>query len=193
MVIKRHIDFEVGGWGEFAGGPGVTRGYRGEVMAAGPMAYWRLGETSGTTVIDEVGNYHGTYVGGVSLNQGGRWRLTGTGGGINGTSGYINQGSATMLNGATACTVMFWLKYGAGVVSGFGPIIGKTLGEGWMITVNGESYYEPTKQRTLAFYFNQQTGTSGVLYGPSDLVRPGQWDFFACTFVGGVYADISER
>jgi hypothetical protein len=44
--------------------------YRSAVLAMNPVAYWRLGETSGTTAVDETGNGHnGTYVGNPNLGQ----------------------------------------------------------------------------------------------------------------------------
>jgi hypothetical protein len=41
--------------------------YPSEVLAEGPRAYWRLGETSGTTAVDELGGAPGSYLGGVTL------------------------------------------------------------------------------------------------------------------------------
>jgi hypothetical protein len=42
--------------------------YRAAVMADSPVAYWRLGEGSGTTMVDDSGNGHvGTYVNNPSL------------------------------------------------------------------------------------------------------------------------------
>jgi hypothetical protein len=41
--------------------------YRAAVMADSPVAYWRLGETSGTTAADEKGSYPGIYVGSPTL------------------------------------------------------------------------------------------------------------------------------
>jgi len=35
--------------------------YRGLVMSHGPIAYWRLGESSGTNAADETGTHNGTY------------------------------------------------------------------------------------------------------------------------------------
>lgn len=51
----------------------TSRGaYADAVIAAGPVAYWRLGETSGTTAADSSGNGRaGTYIGGVTLGQAG--------------------------------------------------------------------------------------------------------------------------
>ena len=46
--------------------------YAQEVLADNPVAYWRLGESSGAMAFDESGNgYHGTYVGGVRLGESG--------------------------------------------------------------------------------------------------------------------------
>jgi len=44
--------------------------YRATVLADTPLAYWRLGETTGTVAHDETGNGHdGTYIGGYTLGQ----------------------------------------------------------------------------------------------------------------------------
>lgn len=44
--------------------------YEIEVEADGPRAWWRQGESSGTTMVDSSGNeYHGTYSGGVTFNS----------------------------------------------------------------------------------------------------------------------------
>lgn len=44
------------------------RDYDQEVLADSPVSYWKLDETSGTTVTDSVGSNHGTYAG-ATLNQ----------------------------------------------------------------------------------------------------------------------------
>jgi hypothetical protein len=49
--------------------PPVT--YRAAVLATNPLAYWRLGETSGTTAVDEMGANNGTYVGSPTLGVAG--------------------------------------------------------------------------------------------------------------------------
>ena len=45
--------------------------YADKVLADGAVAYWRLGEPSGTTANSLVGNYPGTISGGVTLGQAG--------------------------------------------------------------------------------------------------------------------------
>ena len=50
--------------------PTVTTGdYPTEVAANSPVAYWRLGETSGTVAADEIGSNDGDYLGGYTLGQ----------------------------------------------------------------------------------------------------------------------------
>src|SRR4030095_15904336 len=43
--------------------------YPAQVVADGAVAYWRLGETSGTTANDSIGSAHGTIGAGITLNQ----------------------------------------------------------------------------------------------------------------------------
>jgi len=43
--------------------------YSGLVSKLGAIAYWRLGESLGTTAVDSAGRHHGTYTGGVALGQ----------------------------------------------------------------------------------------------------------------------------
>jgi hypothetical protein len=45
--------------------------YPAQVVADGAVAYWRFGETSGTTANDSIGTNHGTISGGVTLGQAG--------------------------------------------------------------------------------------------------------------------------
>lgn len=69
--------------------------YSAAVLADSPVAYWRLGESSGTTAVDEVAGVNGTY----KPNSGGAW----TGGRV-GTRGIIPNNSAGTFN-ATASVV----------------------------------------------------------------------------------------
>jgi len=45
--------------------------YRDTIVAQRPLAYWRLGESSGTTAVDEIGNFDGTYEGSPTLGASG--------------------------------------------------------------------------------------------------------------------------
>jgi hypothetical protein len=43
--------------------------YEAAVVSAGPLAYWRLNETSGTVAFDNMGGYDSTHVGNVTVGQ----------------------------------------------------------------------------------------------------------------------------
>src|SRR2546430_5690664 len=51
------------------GAASTTTTYRDDVLVDSPSAYWRLGETSGTTANDERSANPGSYFNGVLLNQ----------------------------------------------------------------------------------------------------------------------------
>ncbi|HEX5589220.1 MAG TPA: LamG-like jellyroll fold domain-containing protein, partial [Candidatus Limnocylindrales bacterium] len=71
--------------------------YLDTVLADAPLAWWRLGETSGTLADDAVGSANGTYTGGFTLNQPGA--LTGDANPavlLNGTTGYVRVPQQTL-------------------------------------------------------------------------------------------------
>ncbi|MEA2506868.1 MAG: hypothetical protein QOH48_1486 [Actinomycetota bacterium] len=47
----------------------ASSSYKTAVMNTNPVAYWRLGETSGSTAYPTVGSYNGTYEGSPKLGQ----------------------------------------------------------------------------------------------------------------------------
>jgi hypothetical protein len=50
----------------------VPGGYRSEVVADTPLAYWRFDEPSGSTLVDEVGNSNpGTVINGATVGSAG--------------------------------------------------------------------------------------------------------------------------
>lgn len=90
--------------------------YAAEVLADQPVAYWRFEETSGTVAVDETGDHHGSYDGGVTLGVPGA--LTGQpghGASFDGTDDHVEVPWAAALNPATF-TVEAWARSGAGVV-----------------------------------------------------------------------------
>lgn len=48
---------------------GTAGQYQNLVMNLAPVSYWRMGETSGTTCIDQIGAHHGIYQNGPTLNE----------------------------------------------------------------------------------------------------------------------------
>ncbi len=83
--------------------------YNAAVLADSPLAYWRLGETSGTTAADSSGNNRsGSYVASPSLNQPGALAGdTNRAVGFNGSSQYVNVPYVAALNPAQL-TVEAW-------------------------------------------------------------------------------------
>ncbi|HYV35524.1 MAG TPA: right-handed parallel beta-helix repeat-containing protein, partial [Gemmataceae bacterium] len=71
--------------------------YSGAVLAGQPLAYYRLGDSSGTTAADSSGNgLSATYVGGVQLNAGGALPFDADPGvTLNGSSGFIQLPTIT--------------------------------------------------------------------------------------------------
>ena len=92
--------------------PTAAATYLSTVLADQPIAYWRLGEASGTTAADASGhNISGTYSGGVTLGQPGALSSDpNTAALFNGSTGVVNiaDSAATRLNGAF--TIEFWGK-----------------------------------------------------------------------------------
>lgn len=119
MAVIRHIDFEAPGFGEFAEGPREHLGYRSLVLSLEPVAYWRLGEASGTVAVDEMGTADGVYETGVTLGQGGAlvWdddpsaEFNGDDGHV--TLGTIGVGHPLQLAGVDF-TVAVWFKQRSG-------------------------------------------------------------------------------
>jgi hypothetical protein len=84
--------------------------YRDEVMADAPAAYWRLGESSGTTMVDETGVNNGTYTG-VTLGQAGALPFeANAAAGFNGTSARASVPDSVSLRRSGAVTVEAWIK-----------------------------------------------------------------------------------
>ena len=76
-----------------------------------PVAYWRLGETSGTSAADSAGSTTGTYAGGFTLGVAGL--LTGDTNRavqLNGTTGQVTLPNAAALNPTSAISIAGWLN-----------------------------------------------------------------------------------
>jgi hypothetical protein len=102
-----------GGGGGGGGTPSPTPAppvtYRAAVLATYPVGYWRLGETSGTTAVDEMGTYNGTYVGFPTLGATGL--LTGDSNtAVTLTAGqHLTVPVASNFSGTTSWTFAAWI------------------------------------------------------------------------------------
>ena len=106
--------------------------YRSLVLSLSPVAYWRLGERSGTVVDDETGHYPGTYVNAPTLGVPGA--LAGdanTAVALNGTTQYATIVSLPLLQ---TLSISAWVKI---AVAGTYVVIGQGLG-GFQLYPNGD-------------------------------------------------------
>ena len=91
----------------------VDPGYRSFVVSDSPVAYWRLGESSGTTAVDEIGTSHGTYTNGYTLGQSGAVSDPNTAVALNGSNGrVVVPSTAAALNVTGNLSVEAWIRPG---------------------------------------------------------------------------------
>src|SRR4029453_13384502 len=88
--------------------------YPARVVADGAVAYWRLGETSGTSAVDVIGGANGTISGGVMLGQTGALADGNTAMLFDATNEYVNvpNGSYAAI-GTGPLTLECWMKSAA--------------------------------------------------------------------------------
>jgi Concanavalin A-like lectin/glucanases superfamily len=84
------------------------------VVADGATAYWRLGETSGTTAVDVIGGANGTISGGVTLGQAGALADGDKAMVFDGTNGRILSANISL---AVPITLECWFKTTATVAT----------------------------------------------------------------------------
>lgn len=119
-------------------------GYRATVLADGPVAYWRMGEKTGTVMADETSHRNnGTYQGSVTLGQPGA--VAGdadTAVAFDGASGAAIVPSSASLQ-VNRITIELWLKKAAD--TNFGAYVTKNFawgggpGTGWFEVLNNGS------------------------------------------------------
>ena len=138
--------------------PGTPGGsdYASLVLGAGPAGYWRLGESTGTSIVDAAGSNTGQYVGGFTLAQPGA--LAGdanTAVRFNGSTGNGTVPDAAALDVADGpFSVEFWLK------------LATTSGTQGIVDKGAFSFWIGVEQSKLTFYrsnvgplITRETGT----------------------------------
>src|SRR3954447_11023610 len=114
--------------------PAPTTGYPGSVMGtSGLAAYWRLGETSGTTACDATGVNSGTYQGGYSLGApGGIGGDSNTAVSFDGNTGQVSVPDSSSLDTGDAFSIEAWVKRSSPSSGGWEVIVSKQSGS-WLL------------------------------------------------------------
>lgn len=156
--------------------------YATQVAASSPVAYWRLGEGSGTSASDSSGNSHaGTYTG--TYTQGVSGALTTESNtAVTFGGGYVDAGSSSAFNiTGTALSIEFWAR---GTPGAYNYLVSRTDGgsQGYALYTGGDAQ--------LHFYLGRSGGLhiSGSVTGVWD----GAWHHVAAVYNGTqmqVYVD----
>lgn len=164
------------------GGPAADPSYSAAVLLDAPAAYWRLGESSGTTMTDASKNgNNGTYVGGVTLVQPGALAGDkGTAVAFDGRTGGAIVASSRSLQ-VNRITIELWLKKITD--SGYGIYVTKNfvgnggVGTGWFQLLNNDRYGR--------LEFRVTGDTDPVLVSSTNLAL-NTWYYVVATYDGTV-------
>jgi hypothetical protein len=158
----------------------TAKTYSATVLADHPLAYWRMDETTGTTMADASGNANdGRYVGTYALGQPGAMAGDGnTAVGFDGQSGAASVVSSTKLQVNTV-TIELWInkradtEYGVYVAKNFEA--GGAAGSGWFQLLN--SHHNGTLE------FRVTSDGSPALISSSTLAL-NTWYYVVATYDG---------
>lgn len=149
----------------------VDTSYRALVMSDSPAAYWRLGESSGTTAVDQMAVANGTYGGGVALGAAGALVSDAdTAAGFDGLSGRVSAPAVAALDPTTALTIEAWINPDT------------TRGTTWIVN-KGIMYYLYVVDGTINF--GAFTDNWKAVITP--LVSTGSWQHFVGTYDGTTF------
>ena len=159
----------------------VPGGYPGAVNSSAPIAYWRLGESSGTVAHDVIGGNDGTYYN-TALGVSGYSVLDpDTAASFSGPNSYVgNINGAGTINfpGHPVFTLEAWVKAPAGSQTDEATIIAKGIGS------SGTSRTEQFSLDVAAGVYRFFTYDSGTaVYEVDAGVGPnGSWQHIACVY-----------
>jgi large repetitive protein len=162
--------------------PTSAPGYKAAVLADAPVAYWRMGETSGATMVDESSNgNNGVYQGGFTLGQPGAFASDGnTAVAFDGASGAASVPSSASLQ-VNKVTIELWIK--KRTESGSGVYVAKNfvgsghVGSGWFQLLNSDF------SGRLAF---RVTGDFDPVLVSSTTLALNTWYYVVATYDGTV-------
>jgi YD repeat-containing protein len=148
--------------------------YRQAVLDDGPVAYWRLGETSGTNADDETANNNdGTYANSPTLDQAGA--ITGDPDGsvdFDGTDDSISVAGSSSLDGLNAISADGWFY-----LDGWGE---NSLGRFFARSGGNQLFFNDSCD---CFYFEAlRWSTDGKWKTATDSIELGRWYHVAVTY-----------
>lgn len=147
--------------------------YRSAVISNAPTGYWRLGESSGTVALDQVGTHPGTYAYAPSLGQpGALFGANSTSVGFNGTSQFLQIPSDSTLN-TVAFSVEVWVYPTGGAGAYRGVMASRYYPTGWSLYAGAGNAWE--------FWVNSGNSMTSVAGGS---VALNTWQHLVGTFDG---------
>ena len=154
----------------------VSSPYRAAVMADNPAAYWRLGEASGATAVDEKGANAGTYLGGVGLGQPGALQTgTNTSASFDGVDDYVSVPNSGSLGATSGVTVEAWVKR---TKSGVWQNVVAKSGSGGAAAQNYALWINTANKPVL--YFGNGGNNSGSVTAPAAIDT--NWHHLVATY-----------
>ena len=154
---------------------GGSSPYSNAVLTDAPAAYWRLGETSGTTAVDATGADNGTYLNGPSLGQASLLvaDTTNKAVGFDGSNDHVRVPTSDALSPPVRVSVEAWIKPTSIPTNGnFASVL--TKAESYSIQFNG-----PKIEFTI-----MQNGTRRRLQAPTGAIVAGQTYHVVGTYDG---------
>ena len=150
------------------------------MLADSPAAYWRVGETSGTTMSDATSNANnGTYVGGYTLGQAGALQGdANTAVSLNGSTGYATAPNSSTLQ-VSKVSIELWVKKSAPTSNGMyvtkNVALGGGAGTSWFQLMNAQD------GNRLEF---RVTGDVGPTLNSASSLTVGVWYYVVATYDG---------
>jgi hypothetical protein len=168
-----------------SGGPGaptVDRSYRAAVMADAPAAYWRMGESSGTTMTDASTNANnGTYAGAFSVGQPGALASEkGTAVAFDGRTASATVASSRSLQ-VNWITIELWVK--KTTETGYGVYVAKNVAGGGGV---GSSWFQLLNNSFSGRLEFRVTGDLDPVLVSSTALTVNTWYYVVATYDGTV-------
>ena len=164
----------------------IGRSYKDTVLDSRPAAYWRLGDSSGTTAAEVTGANPGTYENGVSL--GGAGPLAGDADAaatFDGSDDDVLGPNLFGYPGTAAFSVDFWLNPSTAFQNAWRPIVSKQNGtqssrDGWAVWLGPAN--DATYGNRIAF--DRWTGATQHFLSGAVVIPVGTWHHVAVTYDG---------